>query len=111
MDDFPNMPKRGLTCLTGVILDTEFSWTPQIERAKLTILRNFFVLRRARPFIDQRTALLFLYNTMIRSRFDYCSTIWMKPDSGHLKKLQITKQGIKNTYLGGLSLQQTWILQ
>ena len=36
----------------GVILDNHLSWAPQIESVKVKILRNLYVLRRARPFIN-----------------------------------------------------------
>ena len=72
----------------GVEIDSDFTWKPHINNVRTKILRNFHVLRRARPFIDEPTALT-LYNTMIRPHFEYCSTIWLKPNSGHIKRLQI----------------------
>ena len=48
----------------GVTIDTEFTWKPQVNNVKSKVLRNFYALRRARPFIDQTTALT-LYNTII----------------------------------------------
>ena len=71
----------------GVILDKNLSWKPQIENVKSKILRNFYVLRRTRPFIDRNTAVI-LYNTMIQSYFDYCNVIWLNPYSAQMKKLQ-----------------------
>ena len=58
----------------GVILDKSLSWSPQIENTKSKILRNFYVLRRARPYIDRDTAIV-LYHTMIQSYFDYCHVV------------------------------------
>ena len=72
----------------GVILDKTLSWSPQIENVKSKILRSFYVLRRARPFIDRDTAIV-LYHTMVQSYIDYCHVIWLCPTSHHLKKLQI----------------------
>ena len=71
----------------GVILDKHLSWTPQIENVKAKILRNFYVLRRTRPFIDKSIAIT-LYNTMIQSYFDYCNIIWSNPHSVQVTKLQ-----------------------
>ena len=62
------------------------------------MLRNLYALRRARPYIDQDTALT-LYNTMIRPHFEYCNTIWMKPNSGHIKRLQILQNRALRTVL------------
>ena len=72
----------------GVVIDSDLSWKPQVENVKSKVLRNFHVLRRARQFIDQSTALT-LYNTMVQPHFEYCSTIWMKPNSSQIKRLQI----------------------
>ena len=82
----------------GVTIDTEFTWKPQFNHVKSKVLRNFYALRRARPFIDQTTALT-LYNTMIRPHFEYCSTVWMKPNSGHIKRLQILQNRALRTVL------------
>ena len=71
----------------GIEIDSDLSWMPQVNNVRAKVLRNFHVLRRARSYIDQNTALT-LYNTMIRPHFEYCSTIWMKPNSGHIKRLQ-----------------------
>ena len=72
----------------GVILDKEFSWKAHIDSLRSKILRNLFMLRRLRPYIDVGTATL-LYHTMIHPHFDYCNTIWMKLDSTPMKRLQI----------------------
>ena len=60
------------------IVDEFKPWKPQIENVKSKILRNFYVLRRTRSFIDRNTAVI-LYNTMIQSYFDYCNVIWSNP--------------------------------
>ena len=72
----------------GVILDKEFSWKSHNDSVRSKILRNLFMLRRLRPYIDVDTATL-LYHTMIHPHFDYCNTIWMKLDTTPMKRLQI----------------------
>ena len=45
-------------------------------------------VKRLRPFINQRTALLF-YRSVIQCNFDYCSTVWTNCSKSHLNQLQI----------------------
>ena len=67
----------------GVIIDCNLTWNQQIESVRLKALRNLHLLRRARYFIDQPTALM-LYQAVIQSHFDYCCPVWM---NGHLTRL------------------------
>ena len=67
----------------GVIIDCNLTWNQQIESVRLKALRNLHLLRRARYFIDQPTALT-LYQAVIQSHFDYCCPVWM---NGHLTRL------------------------
>ena len=72
----------------GVIIDCNLTWSQQIESVRLKAVRNLHLLRRARSYIDNAMALT-LYQTLIQSHFDYCSTIWMNGYSIHLSRLQV----------------------
>ena len=72
----------------GVVIDRNLSWNSQIEHVKKKINKNIYLLKRLRPFINQRTALLF-YKSVIQCNFDYCSTVWTNCSKSHLNQLQI----------------------
>ena len=71
----------------GVIIDCNLTWSQQIESVRVKAIRNLYLLRRARGFIDKATALT-LYHTLIQSHCDYCCTLWRNGNSVHLRRLQ-----------------------
>ena len=72
----------------GVVIDQNLSWKDQIDRVKKKVIKSVYLLRRLRPFINQRTAILF-YNSIIQSNLDYCSTVWSNGPKSFLNQLQI----------------------
>ena len=71
----------------GVLLDSNFTWTPQIYQVKKKALKTFHSLKRVRQYLDKRSSLL-LYQTLIQPQLDYCSLIWMNGHATQLARLQ-----------------------
>ena len=51
-------------------------------------MKNMYLLRRLRPYIDQNVALAF-FKSLIQCHFDYCSPVWSNASKSLLSKLQV----------------------
>lgn len=67
----------------GVYLDENMKWSSHISKLCSTVARNTGVLRRARHFISQSSALS-LYNCLILPHFNYAITTWGHNFKSHL---------------------------
>ena len=72
----------------GVILDPQLKWHHHIEHVSKKVIRNLFLFRKARPYVDLDTARL-LYFTIIQSHLEYCSVIWSNAAKYVLNKLRV----------------------
>ena len=70
------------------LLTEIFHGIANLNMLRKKIYKNSYLLKRLRPFINQRTALLF-YESVIQYNFDYCSTVWTNCSKSHLNQLQI----------------------
>ena len=71
----------------GINLDETLSWNIHIEKLIKKISSGLGALRRIKPFIPQK-ALLLVFNALIQSHFDYCSSVWSNLNIGLSDKLQ-----------------------
>ena len=77
----------------GVILDPNLTWGTHIEHVRRKILKNLFLLRKARPFINENVAKM-LYFTIIQSHLDYnnCSPVWSNATNSVLNKMRVLQK-------------------
>ena len=81
--------KRVSTCkYLGIYIDENLLWNKQIEHLKSKVVKSLYLLKRIRPYIDERIALLF-YKSVIQSHFDYCCVVWGNTCRTYCKQLQI----------------------
>jgi hypothetical protein len=72
----------------GVYIDCNLNFDQHIDEVCRKLRRALGILRRAAPYVDQRTRIT-LYNTLLLPHFDYCSTVWGTGiTQGNLSKLQ-----------------------
>ena len=55
------------------------------------ILKNLFLLRKARPFINENVAKM-LYFTIIQSHLEYCSPVWSNATNSVLNKMRVLQK-------------------
>ena len=72
----------------GVILDPCLNWKLHVDHIRSKIIRNLFLFRKARPYVDSCVAKM-LYFSIIQSHFDYCSVIWNNTAKCTLDKLRV----------------------
>ena len=75
----------------GVVLDPNLTWNLHVEHIRCKVIKNMFLFRKARPFIDQNVAKT-LYYTIIQSHLDYCSPVWSNAANNVLKKLHVLQK-------------------
>ena len=83
----------------GVLLDSNFTWTQQIDHVRKKVLKTFYSLKRVRQYLDEKTSLL-LYQTLIQPQFEYCSLIWMNGQATQLARLQKLQNRCLRVILG-----------
>ena len=74
-----------------MILDPNLTWGTHIEHVRRKILKNLFLLRKARPFINENVAKT-LYFTIIQSHLDYCSPVWSNATNSVLNKMRVLQK-------------------
>ena len=72
----------------GVIFDENLQWNAHIDYLHKKVVKYIYLLKRIRPFIDQRTSLLF-YTSIIQSHLDYCNVVWGNTGKRNCDKLQV----------------------
>ena len=71
----------------GVILDSNLTWTPHVDKLYRKASGRIGVLRRIRQSINTQTAKL-VYNTTIQPILDYCDVVWGNCNLASSTKLQ-----------------------
>ena len=74
----------------GVTIDHHLSWKSNTENISKKVTAGISAIRRIKPFVDQDTLIL-IYNTIVRSYFDYCCEVcdvFGETQSKRLQKLQ-----------------------
>ena len=71
----------------GVIIDQHLTWKPHIEMVSNKISRTIGYINRIKKFLPN-SILILLYNSLILSYFDYCSTIWGTSADCYISRLQ-----------------------
>ena len=71
----------------GLWMDTNLNWKFHLEKMRNKIKQRTGILRRVRPFIDQKLSLM-LYNALILPLFDYCDTVYANCNITELINLQ-----------------------
>ena len=74
-----------------MILDPNLTWGTHIEHVRRKILKHLFLLRKARPFINENVAKM-LYFTIIQSHLDYCSPVWSNATNSVLNKMRVLQK-------------------
>ena len=62
-----------------------------IEHVRRKILKNLFLLHKARPFINENVAKI-LYFTIIQSHLDYCLPVWSNATNLVLNKMRVLQK-------------------
>lgn len=72
----------------GVVFDNSLTFVPHVENVIKKASRMLgFILRNVAGFKQSRTKIL-LYNSMVRSILEYCSTVWRPHYSTHILRLE-----------------------
>lgn len=72
----------------GVELDTKLNFTKHIDQIIDAANKSLgFVLRNGKEFKKVSTTLL-LYNSYVRSKLDYCSTVWCPTYKTHINRIE-----------------------
>ena len=74
----------------GIYIDENLTWHFHIDKLCKKIASAIGAIKRVKPFVPQST-LLSIYNSLVKSHFDYCSLVWGncgKTSSNKLQKLQ-----------------------
>ena len=72
----------------GVVIDHNLTWNKHIDLVMNKVVKNMYLLRRLRPYIDKDVALTF-FKSLIQCHFDYCSSVWSNASKLLLRKLQV----------------------
>lgn len=92
----------------GVLIDSKLRFTYHIDRAVKEANRALgFVLRNTKCFRKPSTIIL-LYNSYVRSKLEYCSSVWCPSYNVHIKRIErVQKKLISNlTYRFNAPLSQ-----
>ena len=71
----------------GVIIDDKLCWNEQIDNISKKVSKGIGMLRRAKPFVPTET-LIYIYQTLVQTNFDYCSMVWGNCGEALKEKLQ-----------------------
>lgn len=72
----------------GVILDSKLTFVPHIDSITKRALRTLgFILRNSKDFRNIQTKKL-LYNSLVRSKLEYCSIVWRPHFSVHSLRIE-----------------------
>lgn len=72
----------------GVIFDSKLNYSQHIEMLHNTCLRTIgFIMRSCQDFKDPKT-LIMLFNSLVRSKLEYCSVIWNPHNSTDIVKIE-----------------------
>ena len=74
----------------GLLIDEHLTWKDHVDEVVKKILKAIGALKRVRPFISVKTALL-IYHALIRPHFDYCSSVWDECNATLCDKLHRTE--------------------
>ena len=75
----------------GVIIDQNLTWKLHIDYMCRKLVKNLFLLRKARMYITEHIART-LYYTIIQSHLDYCSPVWSNTFDISLNKLRVLQK-------------------
>ena len=95
-----NIVKNVSTTKTlGVIVDQNLSWEDHIEHITKKVVSGLGAIKRIKPFVPENT-LLYIYNALIRSHFDYCCEVWGCVGKVLKDKLQVLQNRAARLILG-----------
>lgn len=80
--------EEGIVKDLGITLDSKLTYLPHIDDIVKRASRMLgFVIRNGKVFKNSRTKIL-LYNSLVRSILEYCSTVWRPHYSTHILRLE-----------------------
>ena len=83
----------------GLYFDQHLKWSNHIEIISKKVSQKIGVLKRIKQYTNKKT-LTTLYNALILSQIDYCSSMWVKTDQKLINKIQILQNRIARIILG-----------
>ena len=71
--------------------DPCLNWKLHVDHIRSKIIRNLFLFRKARPYVDSCVAKMLCF-AIIQSHIDYCSVIWNNTAKCTLDKLRVLQK-------------------
>jgi hypothetical protein len=84
----------------GVIIDNTLSWNSHIKEIVSSAYRVLYLIKRSIGFNAPVTVKRQLYLTMVRSKLDYCSTVWAGLSKANCIKVEKVQRSATRYILG-----------